>query len=96
MPFGLHQIAFISKIAHNLFSGFIAAETVVSLTVYNLCVVVKDEYMREIVARSHFKVVGVVAGSYLNTARTEVAFNIFVGNYWKFTINKRQNTGFAD
>ena len=46
-------------------------------------------------AQPHLKVVRVVRGGDFNNARSEIHFNVIVGNNGYFAVNKRQNKGFA-
>ena len=61
-----------------------------------LCIIGHNVDDGEIMTLTHLKVVGVVGGSYLNNASSEVCFNIFIGNNGNFSADKGKNEHFAN
>ena len=94
--FNLYKVACLVEVSYDLLSCFVAVETVVLAAVYYLSVVIKNKNLLKTVALTNFEVVGVVAGSHLYAACTELCVNIFVCDDGNFTTNKGKNTCLAD
>ena len=54
-------------------------------------VLIHDDNKRNIVAKSHFKVIWVVRRGDFNRAGTKVRINKFIGNDWNHAINQREH-----
>ncbi len=92
-----YQCALSFEIFYDSLSCFVSVHACVLRIIVNYrCVVVHYVDHGQIMAQSDFKVVRVVSRSYLNNARTEIHFNIIVGNDRNLTVNDRQYNSFAD
>ena len=92
----LHQISARFQIGDDLLPGLVAVETfVLSAVLVDLAVVVQNPDDFQIVAQTHFKVVGVVGGGHLDAAGAEIHFGVIVGDHGDFLIHQGQNDHLA-
>ena len=93
--FHLDEIALFLQITDDGFSRLIAVHAVVLAAVDDPGVLIHDDDLFQIVAETHFIVVGVMAGGHLHRAGTEAQFHVLVGNDGKFSSHQRQDAGLA-
>ena len=91
----LDQIALLLQIGHNGFPCLVTVHAVVLAAVDDVCVAVENQNLLQIVAQTHFEVVGVVAGRHLDGAGAESQLHVLVGHNGNFPADQRQNCGFA-
>ena len=92
----LHQISARFQIGDDLLSGLVAVETLILSAVFvDLAVVVQNPDDFQIVAQSHFKVIGVVGGGHLNAAGAKVHLGVIVSDDGDFLIHKGKNDHLA-
>ena len=82
------------KILNNAFSGLVTVKSLILSAVFvDNGAVVENGYDLEVVAQSHFKVVGIVGGGNLNNAGSEFGIDIAVGHDGNFPSHQRQGQG---
>ena len=92
----LHQISARFQIGDDLLSGLVAVETLILSAVFvDLAVVVQNPDDFQIVAQSHFKVIGVVGRGHLNAAGAKVHLGVIVSDDGDFLIHKGKNDHLA-
>ena len=93
---GFYKRAFRLKVGDYRFSRLIPIHTGIFRIIGGyLCVLGKDVYYRQIMAKTHFKVVRIVRRGYFDNAGAEIYFNVIVGNDRYLAVNYRQYQRFA-
>ena len=85
------------KVGNDGFSCLVSVHArIFRIIVGDLCIVCHNIDNLKVMAQTDFKVVGVVSGSDFNNARSEIHFNIFIGNNGNLTVYYGQDKSFAD
>ena len=88
---GLHQVALLPQVGDYGLAGLVAVHAVILAAVYYLCVFVNALDLFQIVAQTHFIVVGVVAGGHLHGAGAEAQLHVVVGHDGELPANQGQD-----
>ena len=92
-----YQIAALIKILNDLLSCLISVHTcILGIIVDYLCIIGHNIDDRQIMTLSDLKVIGVMSGSDLYNARSEIHFNIFISHNGYLSAYQRKNKRLAD